>query len=211
MGIGFFAWVVLGVVFAFVSNRQERDARSKPLPPLPRKTAFRVPWGARLFMAMLAIFFITGWPLMYAGDILNPGSHHPLVTAETWSLRGLLEMICIAVSLPLLYLSGPNEFFLDLDRRTYRHVYGWQFRPQVREGTFEEMAGVYVWCRQRNSQYIVGIRWKRPRSHSPVLGTFAGSSQASRYAEEIAIALGVPLVEPPPQCRNSTSGRNGLL
>jgi len=210
VGIGFFAWVALGVVFAFVSNRQERDALSKPPPPLPRETAFCKPWGIRLFMALLALLIITGYPLMYAGGVIDVRGHRPFSAAETWTLFGLLEIICIAVGLPLLYLSGPHDFFLDVDRRTYRHVYGWPFRPQVREGSWEEMAGVYVWCRRMNEQYIVGIAWKRPRSHGPVLGTFSRPRQADWWAEGVAATLDLPLVEPPPPRKQLTKVRNGL-
>jgi hypothetical protein len=32
LGIGFFAWAILGVIFAYISNRQERNADEKPLP-----------------------------------------------------------------------------------------------------------------------------------------------------------------------------------
>ncbi len=203
VGVGFFAWVILAVVFAFIDNRRERDALSKPLPPLPRKTAFRKPWGVRLFMAMLALLFITGYPLMYAAGVFDVKGHRPLFTAEDWFLFGLLEVVCIAIGLPFLYLSGPNEFFLDVDRRTYRHIYGWPFHPQMREGSWEEVAGIYVWCRRMNEQYIVGITWKRPRSHSPLLGTFSRSSQADWWAEGVATTLGLPLVDPPPSRKQS--------
>ena len=207
VGIGFFALVVLGVIFAFVDNRRERDALSKPLPPLPRETAFRKPWGVRLFMALLAAFIITGYPLLYAVGAFDVRGRPPISAAETWALFGLLEIICIGVGLPLLYLSGPNELFLDVDRRTYRHVYGWPFRPRVREGSWEEMAGVYIWCRRMNEQYIVGIAWKRPRSHSPVLGAFSRPNQADWWAEGVAATLDLPLVEPPPPRKQSTRGR----
>ncbi len=207
MGIGFFAWVVLGVVFAFVSNRQERDARSKPLPPLPRKTAFRAPWGFRLFMVLFALVIITGYPLMYVAGVFDVRGHRPLFTAETWALFGLLEIICIAVGLPLLYLSGPNDLFLDVDRRTYRRVYGWPFRPCVQEGPWEDMAGVYMWYRPRNSLYHVGITWKRSRWDFQHLEMFSRSDEADQFAAWVVATLGLPLVEPPPPCRNLTSGR----
>jgi len=207
VGIGFFAWVVLGVVFAFIDNRRERDARRKPLLPLPRKTAFRKPWGIRLFMAMFALLIITGYPLLYAVGAFDVRGHRPIFTTETWTLFGIVEIIGIATGLPLLYVSGPNEFFLDVERRTYRHVYGWPFRPQVREGSWEEMAGIYVWCRRMNEQYIVGIAWKRPQSHSPVLGAFSRPRQADWWAEGVAATLDLPLVEPPPPCKQSTRVR----
>ena len=209
VGIGFFAFVVLGVIFAFIDNRRARDERNKPLPPLPRETAFRKPRGVRLFMALLAAFIITGYPLLYAVGAFDVRGHRPHFTAETWTLFGIVEIIGIATGLPLLYLSGPNEFFLDVERRTYRHVYGWPFRPQVREGSWEEMAGVYVrFIRMTyNEQYIVGIAWKCPRSHSPVLGAFSRPRQADRWAEGVAATLDLPLVEPPPSRKQSTMGR----
>lgn len=210
VGIGFFVWVVLGVVFAFVSNRQERDFHSKPLPPLPRKTDFRAPWGLRLFMGMLALFIITGYPLMYATGVFDVRGHRPTLTGEDWALFGLLEIICIAVGLPLLYLSGPNDFLIDLVRRTYRRVHGWPFRPRVQEGPWEDMEGIFVWYRPGNSLYHVGITWKRSRWDFQHLEMFSRSGEAERFASEIAATLGLPLVEPPPQCRNSTFVRNGL-
>jgi len=207
VGIGFFAWVVLGVVIAFVSNRQERDARSKRLPPLPRKTAFRASWGVRLFLALLAAFIITGYPLLYAAGIFDVRGHRPHFTAETWTLFGLLEIICVATGLPLLYVSGPSNLFLDLDRRTYRRVHGWPFRPRVQEGPWEDMAGIFVWYMPGSSLYHVGITWKRSRRDFQHLEMFANSGEADRHAEQIAAALGLPLVEPPPSRRSSTSAR----
>ena len=84
VGIGFFAGVVLGVIFAFIGNRRERDALSKPLPPLPKITAFRKPWGVRLFMALSALLIITGYPLLYAAGAFAVRRF----TAETWTYSG---------------------------------------------------------------------------------------------------------------------------
>ncbi len=195
IGVSFFAWVVLGVTFAFIDNRRERDARRKPLPPLPRKTDFCAPWGIRLFMAMLALLIITGYPLMYAAGVFDVRGHRPPLTAETWALFGLLEIICIAVGLPILYLSGPNDFFLDVDRRTYRRVHGWSSRPRVQEGSWEDMAGVFVWDRPGNSLYHVGITWNRNRRDFQHLEMFSRSDEADRLASDIAATLGLPLVE----------------
>ena len=210
VGIGFFAWVVLGVIFAFVGNRRERDARSKPLPPLPRKTDFRAPWGIRLFMAVLAAFIITAYPLLYAVGAFDVRGQRPHFTAETWALFGILEIICIAVGLPLLYLSGPNDYFLDVDRRTYRRIHGWPFRPRIQEGPWADMAGVYIWYRPGNSLYHVGITWKRSRWDFEHLEMFRRADEAEQFALGIAATLGLPLVEPPPPCRNSTPARSGF-
>ena len=210
VGICFFAWVVLGVVFAFISSRQERNARSKPLTPLPRKTDFRASWGIRLFMAAVALLLITCNPLLYAAGGFDVRDHRPLLTAITWFLFGLLEVICIAVGLPFLYLSGRNDLFLDTDQRTYRRVHGWPFRPRVQEGPWADMAGVYVWYRPRNNLYHVGITWKRSRWEFKHLEMFRQSREAEQFASNIATTLGLPLVEPPPPCRNLISTRNGI-
>ncbi len=176
LGIGFFTLVLLGVAFAFIDNRRERADRDKPLPII---TTFRVPWGGRLFMAFIAFACIAGYPLIYVEGFFNSRGHRPVLTADAWLLFGLLEMIGIAVGIPIFYAAGPNDFFLDIDRRTYRHVYGWPFRPRTREGSWGEWSasmygadrGIFSisWASPGNTQEGTAPSWECSADHAGLI------------------------------------------
>lgn len=204
---GVFAWIILALVFAF-AGRQDRRVLDKHT---PRELAFCLPFTLRIFMVMMAVLMAAGWPLvLYAEGGFDSGGRSPSMTTDTWFLFGLNEMIGIAVGIPIFYASGPNDFVIDLDRRTYRHVYGWPFHPQVKTGTIDdEMKGIYVRCVQMNVRYDVGLIWKRTGKWKQ-LGMFNRSGQADRFAEETASALGLPLVSPPSSLKSSSDVRNGL-
>ncbi len=167
---------------------------------------FRKPWKSRIGSALFAMLLAGGYPLLLA--LTLPGSKMPM-TLLGWFCFGILEVVCLPFAAFFLYLSGPEYLDLDLNRRTYRYVFGWPFLPQVQRGLWEDIAGVYVWDRNRGrlSGYSVGIAWKSNRMRSrllgvrsPVLGTFDGLGRldrANRMAEEITSLLGVSLVDPP--------------
>ena len=122
-----------------------------------------------------------------------------------WFCFGFMEIGCLAFAVLFFHLSGPQYLTFDLNRRTYRYVLGWPFRPQVQEGPVEDIAGVYVWDRNRGrlSGYCVGIAWKDKKLsqwQATHLGTFDGLGRldrANQLAQKIADVLGLPLVEPP--------------
>lgn len=202
--LGILAWIILIVASAFAA-RHDRSLRGRR-PPSER--AFVVPLGARLFMAMVAVLLIAGVPLvLYVCDAYSPQSHHTLagavrsMTVGDWLTFGLSEGMGLLVGLGMLKASGPDDLFLDQNRRTYRLVRGGAFRPAVQEGTWEDMAGIYVWRRpmsEVDSEYLVYLTWKRDGTDRHYLGSSKGADQAERLAEEITALLGLPRVEPPP-------------
>jgi hypothetical protein len=203
--VGLFAWIILALILASV--RQDRRTGGKT----PTEIAFRAPLTGRIFMLMIAVFAVAAWPLMYVGGIFGDGA---AMTADTWFLFGLLELMCLAIGVPIYYASGPNDLLINLDQRTYRLVHGWPHNTKVQTGPMADLAGVFVYCRQINVDYRVGIVWKHDwksgRKWFVVLGMFNRSGQADRLAEETAATLGLPLVEPPAPFKSSTSIRNGL-
>jgi hypothetical protein len=129
------------------------------------------------------------------------------MTGAAWAMFGLLESLCTAIAAPIYYASGPNDIFINLDRRTYRLVHGWPHGPKTQEGPLEDLAGIFVWCRYMNTDYRVGIAWKNEwrsgRRRFVMLGGFNRSGAADRLAEETAATLGLPLVKPPAPLKSS--------
>ena len=165
-------------------------------------------------MLMFAVFAVAAYPLMFVGGVLNPMGHDQAKADETWFLFGLLEFMCIAIGVPMYYASGPNDLFINLDQRTYRLVHGWPQHTKVRTGALDEIAGFFVYCRQMNIDYRIGIVWKNDwksgRKWFVVVGRFSRSGQDDHLVQETAADLGLPLVEPPAPFKSSASIRNGL-
>ncbi len=167
--------------------------------------SFRKPWKSRIGSALFALLLTGGYPTLLA--VTLPGSRMPM-TLLGWFCFGIMEMICLPFSAMFLYSAGPQHLSFDLNQRTYRYVFGWPFASQVQAGPWEDIAGVYVWDRNRGrlSGYSVGIAWqdnirsRRMRMKATLLGTFDGLGRLDRangLAEEMASVLNAPLVEPP--------------
>lgn len=161
---------------------------------------FRKSWKSRVGCALFALLLGGGFPTLLA----LPGPKAPM-SLLGWFCFGILETGCLAFAALFMYLSGPQYLSFDLNQRIYRYASGWLLRPQIREGPWEDIAGVYVWDRNsgRLSGYSVGIAWqdnKASRWQATLLGTFDGLGRldrANRLAEDIASLLDVALVEPP--------------
>ncbi len=205
--LGFFAWTFLALAIGF-RGQQSRDTQGKLS---PGELAFCTPLSLRVSVIMIAIVLITGYPLvLYAGDIFDAGNQRQGITSEYWPLYCFAVFLGFAIGGTILYFSGPDDFVINLDRRTYRHVYGWWFNQQVKTGSLDDdLAGVFVRCVSMNSRYDVGIVWKREKMWK-LLGAFNRSGKADRYAEEMAVVLGLPLVTPPLYLKSSSDTRNGL-
>lgn len=205
--LGYFAWIILALVLGFRSQQ----GQSTPDQGSPTKLAFCTPLGLRVSVIIIAAMAIAGWPLvLYGNGFFGPGGQYQTMTSEFWILFWLDEFIGSAIGGTILYFSGPNDFVINLDRRTYCHVYGWSFNQQVKIGSLDDdLAGVYVRCVSMNSRYDIGLVWKRERKWKR-LGAFNRSGRADRYAEEMATTLGLPLIAPPPYLKSSSNIRNGL-
>ncbi|MGI4789825.1 MAG: hypothetical protein ACRYFS_13355 [Janthinobacterium lividum] len=163
---------------------------------------------SRVIAALLAMLLAAGWPgVLVIGSIT--AVHSTPMNAIGWLCFGFLEIMSLGFAALFLYGSGPEHLTLDLNLHTYRYVFGWPLAPQVQEGLWDDMAGIYVWnmTSGRLSGYGVGIAWKgnKMRScllgmRSTLLGKFDGLGRLDRansLAEEMSSLLGVPLVEPP--------------
>ena len=205
-GLG--AWFLVALVLTFVTQERIKKGRNTS------EIACCQPLTGRLSMMMLAVWFIVAYPLMYVGGMFHTGAPGSAMEAETWFLGGLLELMCIAVGIPIYRVSGPDDLYINLDRRSYRLVHGWPHAPTTETGSLDDLAGVFVYCRSMNANYPVGIVWKsdwKPGQKWYVLmGAFNRSGRADRFAEETAATLGLPLVPPPPQLKSSSNVRNGL-
>jgi hypothetical protein len=199
-GVGLPAWLIAALILAFTPQDRLKQTATG--------IVFSVPLTGRLATLMLAVFCTAAWPLLLAGILASGDSHQPM-TAASWVMFGLLESLGTVIGLALFRVCGPNELAVNLDRRTYRYTHGWPFHPTVRTGSLDEdIAGVYVRCAQMNVTYEVGIVWK----HRPgwrLLDRFNRSGQADRFAEEMAAALELPLVVPPPALKTASDVRDG--
>ena len=203
--VAFFAWIIVALLFVSAGLREGGlICQATPTGRVCRAHPY-----ARIFAAMLGLLFTVGALLMIGPEMLGLGQRHAPTQSSDWFLFAIFVGICAAVGLPMFWLSGPNEFLIDLDRRTYRHTYGLLF-PQVRAGAMDDdLAGVYARCVSMNSRYDVGLVWKQGRKWQR-LAAFNRSGRADRVAEETAAALGLPLVAPPPCLKSASDTRGGL-
>ena len=205
--LGFFAWTFLALAIAF-RGQQSQSRQDKYS---SGELAFCTTLSLRVSVIMIAILLITGYPLvMYASGIFDAGNQRQAMVPEYWPLYSFTVLLGVIIGGTILYYSGPNEVVIDLDHRTYRHVYGWSFNQRVKTVSLNgDLSGIYVRCVSMNSRYDVGLVWKEERKWK-VLGAFNRSGRADRFAEETAAALGLPLVAPPSYLKSSSDVRNGL-
>lgn len=132
---------------------------------------------------------------------------------------GTLERVCgytmlgltVLVTVLFFWFAGPLQLRFDLRRRTYRFGRGWVWRWTF-GGPLEDLAAVHVrpsiWWdwkeadavfagRDNGGGITVWLEWRHPRRQRQLLVSFRFQrlSQAKAFAERIASALGVPLVE----------------
>ena len=157
--------------------------------------AFCRPWKDRVAAALFALLHVVAYPILWA----IPAWQVPM-TAARWYRYSIVEVMCLVIAVLTLYLAGPDDLIFDLNRRTYRYVFGWPLGWRVYEGPWEDMAAVCVPMTEQS--YYVRIVWKdnkmRARFKCFSLGNFYGpgrSDRATRLAEETAAKLGLPLVE----------------
>ena len=175
------------------------------------EVSFRNSLANRISATIFAVFFVMVIPSFFATGMVQV---QPAEATESWLLLGLAEIMTLAIGIPIYYLSGPNDLFINLDRRTYRLVHGWPHSPQVKTGSLDEIAGIFVSCLRINADYVVGIVWKDDwkigRKWYVLLGRFSRSGKADRLAQKATAALNLPLVEPPACFKKTNSMSNGI-
>ena len=200
VGIGYFGWIIAALVFS------ANGLRDGSLRVISREATldFRKRTGGRVFGAMMCAWLVAFVPLIYWMNADSTVQHQqtaPMLNMLDYvSILGLLWLTGASGGLMLYLLAGPNDLFLDLNRRTYRFVSGWPVFPQVQTGPWEDMAGVYV--RRVSGRggecYLVGIAWRQEKRSFPLLGRFRREEDAEALAKEVSASLGLPRVLPPP-------------
>ena len=149
-------------------------------------------------------------PDIRSGGALNWKRPPVSMPSSDWFPFALLICMNIAMGGLTFWLAGPNDFFIDLDRRSYRHTCGWAFhRKEITGMLDDDSAGVFVRCVSMNSRYDVGLVWKRERQWKRLV-MCSRSGRADRCAEETAAALGLLLIAPPPYLKSSSDIGNGF-
>ncbi len=186
--IALFGSLITFLVLAFVGMRAGSFLYQSSF----GKMVFRRRLSQRVFMGVLGLFMGVGGPLLYWHSLVNStGSLSAVVRFTAWAIFALLD---VAVGAFCIYIGGPEELHLDLERHTYRLVRGWPFFPVTRSGTWEDMAGVSVRS-LGEGQINVGIKWRCGRKSVIPLGTFGKRQAANRFAQEMASTLGLPQVD----------------
>ena len=158
----------------------------------PRTLTYRKPWGGRVvfgFVNLLAIADSVG--------VWSEYSSRPY--PDYAALLFLILYLC-GGGLVFFWLSGPDDLYLNLDQKTYRHVKGWPFFPKTRTGSISDFWGVYVGRTQ--SSYFVGVTWWGGKG-SVILGRFGNKASAESFAETLMSNLELKQVMPPRHLRPS--------
>lgn len=161
-----------------------------------RTLTYRRPWLFRavfVFVSLLAIADLVGmW-----SDIAS--RLHPNYGALSFFILWFG-----GVSLIFFCLSGPNDLYLDMEQRTYRHVKGWPFFPKTRTGPVSDFWGVYIGRTQSKSRYFrVGVTWWDGKGNI-TSERFSSKMQAERFAATLMSNLELKQVMPPRHLRPST-------
>ena len=198
---GMFGLLVLALILAmFTTLNGSRVGKSAQ-----GEMALRTPLAMRMAFTMLGLLCTVGAPLLYGAEALNPGPHQKAMPVWAWLAFAFFMSMSAALGGLMFYAACPNDVLINLEGRTYRHIYGWPHKRKVEVGALDEMTGVYVTCVQVDWCYGVGIAWKSERKSSLTLGQFMRSGRADRFAEEMAAVLGLPLVEPPPNVEKAAA------
>ncbi len=122
---------------------------------------------------------------------------HPQYLAQAWSYFTASAYGAVAVA--AWYAAGPRETAFDLRRGTYRLTTGFPFFPRVRQGTRDEVAGLYVAgfmvSGSTSRKYVVRLAWKEPRRGDIVLFSSFNGAVADQFMRRTADMLGVPAGE----------------
>ncbi len=155
--------------------------------------AFRKPLGLRSAAALFS-FTVATWPLLIVGDA---STRHAIISSQTWELFTISMVASFAVILVCVRASGPNDVVMSPEIRTYRRLTGWLVFPNVRSGTWDDIAGIYVWSNGSSSQvYLVYIAWVGQLGKAPI-GHFGRFSRATRFADEVSKRLDIKRIDPP--------------
>ena len=192
---GFFGWITVALFLGFrgLSDGSLRVADTGA------EVKFRKRVSERTGSTMMSALFIVGPLLQYGQGAINAAQHHQPV--PVWAYFALFFGVLIAAGFGglMLYLSGPRDLSLNLDRHTYQFISGWPQCPRVQAGPWEDMAGVYVrhFSGRSGVRYIVEIAWRCERRSCPILGRFGREEDAKALADQMAALLGLPRVAPP--------------
>lgn len=127
--------------------------------------------------------------LIFAASLVWMGLWWPFSVYWFYSLC----LFCAAVL--CIYLAGPNEVHIDLDRRTYRAQRGWPLWPKYWSGPLTDISGVVVSQNNQSYTWMVVMHWKTGR-RKIVLGQFSKQAKAEAAAAQVIESLGIDVPAP---------------
>ena len=195
--LGCLAIVITSFVFVEIGWSSGVKGRGWLRSETGAKMKFRRPLLQRVGTAGIGLFLLGFASLPF---LQSPSSHHQPTANGNTPFAGFLAVATFGLLALLMFsLCGPNDLDLDYARRTYRWRWGAPWRPHVRNGTWDDLSGIYVQKQPKaKDKYFVGMRWKGTWRACD-LGRFTGRANAERFAGEVAGKLHLPRVEPPPQ------------
>ncbi len=159
----------------------------------PRTLTYRKPWLFRALLVFVGLANIADLVAMWSDIARRP---HP-----DYSALPMVVLLFGGASLLFVWLSGPDDIYLDLGQRTYRHVKGWPFFAKTRIGTLRDFWGVYIGRTQGTSLcFCVGVTWWGGRGNV-TLEQFDSKMYAERFAATLMSNLELKQVMPPRHLR----------
>lgn len=98
-----------------------------------------------------------------------------------------------------IYLSGPMEVRIDLEKKTYIAKYGWPLVPKSWEGLLSDISGIQVAQNSSSYAWMLILRFQS-RRRGIILGLFSNRTKAEAAVGEVINRLGleVPVPYVPP-------------
>lgn len=159
----------------------------------PRTLTYRKPWLFRAVFVLVSLLAIADFIGMWSDIASRP---HP-----DYSALPIAVLLFGGASLIFFCLSGPNDLYLNMEQKTYRHVKGLPFSPKTRTGPVSDFWGIYMGRTRSNSNYCVGVIWWG--GGDVILRSGLDRLEAERFAAILRAMLELKEVMPPRNLRPS--------
>ncbi len=97
-------------------------------------------------------------------------------------------IISLALAVGLIYLSGPSEILINIDKKIYTVRSGWPLLPKIQRGTLEEISGIRITRNSEGCNYMLSLRWKYKQG-GILIGQFGSKNKAEEAAARVQRSL----------------------
>ena len=99
-------------------------------------------------------------------------------------------IVAIGLALGLVYLSGPSEVIIDVNKRTYTFRSGWPLTPKIKHGSLEDILALKISKNTESGLYMLILRWKAKQG-GLVIGQFWSKSRVEAAAVQVLKSLDI--------------------